>query len=310
MSNPLMRTDIANAVTAGLDDVFWNSADDVPQQYEEIFGSETVDGQFYQALSFAGFGQIPKSGEGIGLTYDSPVEGFKANIEPDVYKLGCRITREAYDDERYGMLKKVPAELAKSFRYTKNVVVFNMLNNGFSASYTFADGSPLFGDTVTYAHTLKNGSLTYNRPQNAGVDLNKETLKGALIDLRRTLDDRGKLWNIGLLGMGVTLFVPLELQDTAYALANSEKDPETANNGLNWLKSVKINVAVGDFITDPDAWFVVATKKAHRIKVFNRTPLETDSDREFQTGCLLYSGYERYIAYPEDFRGIWVIPGA
>ena len=310
MSNPLMRTDIANAVTAGLDDVFWNSAADVPAQYDEIFGDQKVDGQFYQTLPFSGFGQIPKSGEMVPLTYDAPKEGYKGNIEPDVYKLGCRLSREAYDDERYGMLKSVPAELAKSFKYTKNVVVFNMLNNGFSASPTYADGVPLFGDTVTYAHPLKNGSVSYNRPQNAGVDLNKETLKGALIDLRRTLDDRGKLWNIGILGMGVTLFVPLELQDIAFSLVNSEKDPESANNAMNWLKKVKIDVAVGDFINDPDAWFLVANKKAHKIKVFNRIPLDTDSDREFGTGCLLYSGYERYIPYPEDWRGIWGSAGA
>ena len=310
MSNPLMRTDIANAVTAGLDDVFWNAADDDTPQYVEVFGEEKADGQFYQALPFAGFGLIPKSGEAQALTYDSPKEGYKATVEPDVYKLGCRISREAYDDERYGMLKRVPAELANSFKYTKEVVVFNLLNNGFSASYTYADGEPLFGDATTYSHPLKNGGVAYNRPANAGVDLNKETLKGALIDLRRTLDDRGKLWKRGILKQGVTLLVPLELQDTAYALANSEKDPDTANNGLNWLKTVKINVMVGDFVTDPDAWFVFANKKIHRIKAFNRIPLDTDSDREFSTGCLLYSGYERHIPYPEDWRGAWGSPGA
>ena len=310
MANPLMRTDIANAVTAGLDDVFWDAADDVPAQYEEVFGSQQCDGQYYQALPFTGFGVIPKSNEGTPLTYDSPAEGYKATVEPDVYKLGCRITREAYDDERYGMLKRTPQELAKSFRYTKNVVMANLLNNGFSASYTFADGSPLFGDATTYLHTLKNGQTDANRPVNAGVDLNKESLKGALIDLRRTLDDRGKFWNIGVLSYGVTLFVPLELEDEAYALTKSEKDPESANNAMNWLKEKKINVVVGDFLNDPDAWFVLASKKIHRVKAFNRIALDTDSDREFQTGCLLYSGYERYIPYPEDWRGAWGSPGA
>ena len=310
MANPLMRSDIANAVTAGMDDVFWDSAADVPEQYKDVFGEEKMDGQYYQALPFFGFGQVPKSNEATALTYDSPGEGYKATVESDVYKLACRISREAYDDERYGMLKATPKELAKSFRYTKNVVMANLLNNGFSDSYVFADGEPLFGDATTFTHPLKNGGTDYNQPSAGGVDLNAATLMGALIDLRRTLDDRGKFWNIGALSSGVTLYIPLELQDVAFALTRSEKDPESAKNAMNWLKNEKITVKVGDFLTDPDAWFVVCNKSIHRVKCFNRILLDTDSDREFSTGCLLYSAYERYVAYPETWRGIWGSSGA
>ena len=310
MANPLMRTDIANAVTAGLDDVFWDSAADTPAQYADVFGEETVDGQYYQALPFYGFGQVPESGEGTAITYDSPGEGYKATVEPDVYKLGCRITREAYDDERYAMLKTVPKELAKSFRYTKNVIAFNILNNGFSDSYVFADSEPLFGDATLYTHPLKNGGTDYNRPASAGTDLTKAAFKTALIDLKRTLDDRGNYWDIGILSKGVTLVVPLELQDKAYELINSDLDPESANNAKNWIRNIKISVFVADFLTDPDAWFVIANKSVHRIKVFNRIALDTDADREFSTGCLLYSGYERYVPYAESWRGSWGSPGA
>ena len=310
MGNPLMRAEIANAVTAGLNEVFWNSAATVPAQYEKVLGSETMDGQYYKALPFYGFGQVPKSSEAKILTYDSPGEGYEATVESDIYKLGCRISREAYDDERYGMLKKVPSELAKSFGYTKNVIAFNILNNGFSDSFVFADGEPLFGDGTTYTHPLKNGGTDSNRPTSAGVDLNAESLKNAMIDLKRTLDDRGNLWDIGILSEGITIGIPLELQDIAFGLVNSDLDPESAKNTANWLKSQKISIEVLDFVTDPDAWFLFAGKNKHRVKVFTRIVLDTDSDREFSTGCLLYSGYERYVAYAEDWRGVWGSPGA
>lgn len=310
MGNPLMRSDIANAVSAGMDDVFWNTANKMPKQFEDVFGSVPCDSQYYYSLPFYGFGQVPKSGEATAVTYDSPGEGYKATAEPDVYKLACRVSREAYEDERYNMLKSIPKELSKSFVNTENIVAFTLINNGFNDSYTFADREPLFGDATTYAHPLKgSGGLGYNRPASAGTDLDATSLMAGLIALRRTLDDRGGYWNISLLSDGVTLMVPLELQDVAYALVKSQLDPESAMNAENWLRGINIKVYVCDFLTDPDAWFLIANKSNHRIKMFNRIPLESNSDRESTTGCLVFGGYQRYIPYPEDWRGIYGNPG-
>jgi hypothetical protein len=311
MSNPLMKEDIANAVAAGMDDTFWNSAEDVENEFMDVFGEQAIGGDSYQTLPMTGFGRVPKSSQAAAITYDSPIEGYLSTIRSDIYKLAARVSREAYDDERYGFLNSIPEELARSFKITENMVCAEFLQGGHSdvAANVLADGEPLFGDGTTYTHPLKNGGTDYNRPATAGAPLNKETLRAAIIDIKRTLDDRGKFRNLSVANSGIVLAVPQELEATAYGLIMSDKDPETANNTANWLKQQKIRIKVLNYQTDADMWSVFAEKSKHKVKIYRRIALDTDSDREFSTGCLIFSGYTRYIVSAAEWRFVWSSPG-
>lgn len=305
----LTTGNIPNLLTARLDMVFRNEAKSIPKQWEGIFGTENATGSTFDATSTYGFGLVPKSSEGAALTYDKPGEGYKSTSTIDLFKLGFKITREAYDDERYGQMKDMAAELAKSFIYTKNVNAANIFNNGFSDSYVYADSEPLFGDATLYTHPLKKtGGVDYNRPANAGVDLNKASLTAAINDIRATLSDSGKLWQIGL--RPTQLIVHPDNEAKAYELLNSAQDPEGANNTENWLKTIKLVPVVNDFLTDPDAWFLSCGSSVNKLKLFQRVALETSSEVDFNTDAMLYKGYERYLFGAIDWRGVWGSSGS
>lgn len=305
----LTTGNIPNLLTARLDMAFRNEAKSIPKQWEGLFGTETATGSTFDAISTYGFGQVPESSEGAPLTYDKPGEGYKSTSTIKLYKMGFKITREAFDDERYGQMKDMASELSKSFIYTKNVKAANIFNNGFSDSYVYADSEPLFGDATLYTHPLKKtGGVDYNRPENAGVDLNKASLKDAINAVRATLSDSGKLWQVGL--RPSVLLVHPDNEAKAYELISSQLDPEGANNTENWLKTVKLQVVVNDFLTDPDAWFLLCGKETHKLKLFQRVGLETDSEVDFNTDSMLYKGYERYIFGAIDWRGTFGSSGA
>jgi len=300
----LTTGNIPHLLTSRLDMAFSNEAKSIPKQWEGLFGTETATGSTFDAQPTYGFGQVPESSEGAALTYDTPGEGYNSSSVIKLYKLGFKITREAFDDERYGQMKNMAGELAKSFIYTKNVNGANIFNNGFSDSYVYAYSEPLFGDATLFTHPLKKtGGTDYNRPETAGVDLNAASLKDAINAVRATLSDSGKLWQPGL--RPSVLLVHPDNEEKAYQLVASIKTPENANNSENWIKTLSLQVVVNDFLTDPDAWFLLCGTNIHKLKLFQRIGLETDSEVDFNTDAMLYKGYERYRFGAIDWRGTW-----
>lgn len=303
----ISRSSIANAVTPGLNEVFYNSLKTVPKQHTEIFSISTSNKKTEYDLPLYGFGLAIKKDEGTNITYDDPGEGYKSTYTHDSWALGFKITEEAYDDELYGMMAQMASKLALSMAYTKEVNGASILNNGFNDSFPGADAEPLFGDATAYTHPLKDtGGTDKNRPS-TNVDLSMSALKSALIDFRATLDDQGLVWQVGL--QPKFLVVPPDLEDTANELIKSEKDPETMLNTINVMRK-RLTVVVNDFITDTDAWYLLADKNTHKLKLLQRKPLRTESADDFDSGDMKYKAIERYIFGHSDWRGTYGCPGA
>jgi hypothetical protein len=184
---------------------------------------------------------------------------------------------------------------------TKQVKAVNPLINGFG-SFTSGDGTALFATThPTIAGTVSN---TLTTP----ADLNETSLEQSLIDIAAMTDERG----LKIAARGIKMIIPSELQFTAERLMKTEQRVGTADNDINAIRSMGMipqGYRVNNFLTDPDAFYII-TDVPNGMKMFDRSPIKTAMEGDFDTGNVRYKARERYSFGVSDFRGIFASPGA
>jgi hypothetical protein len=176
------------------------------------------------------------------------------------------------------------------------------LNNGFSTSYLGGDGSPLFSTThATIAGSFQNTLTT-------AADLNETSLEQSLIDIANFTDERG----LKVAAQGTKLIVPVQLQFTAERLMKSAGRVGTSDNDINAIKNMGMvsgGYTVNHFLTDTDAFFI-KTDAPNGMKYFERSPIRTSMEGDFDTGNVRYKARERYSFGWSDPRGVYGSPGA
>jgi hypothetical protein len=86
----------------------------------------------------------------------------------------------------------------------------------------------------------------------------------------------------------------------------------TADNDINAIKSMGLipeGYSVNHYLTDTDAFFLL-TDAPNGLKMFNRSPIKTAFEGDFETGNVRYKARERYSFGFSDPRGIYGSPGA
>ena len=215
------------------------------------------------------------------------------------------LTEEAVEDNLYDRLSgRYTKAMARSMAHTKQVKGASVLNNGFTGgNYAGGDGVALFST----AHPTALSSNYANTPA-TGADLNETSLEQGIIDIAAFIDERG-------LKVALTarkLVVPKELQFTAERLMKSTLRTATADNDINAIKSMGLipeGYAVNHYLTDTNAWFLI-TDAPNGLKMFQRAPIKTAFEGDFDTGNVRYKARERYSFGWSDPRGAYGSPGA
>ncbi len=70
-----------------------------------------------------------------------------------------------------------------------------------------------------------------------------------------------------------------------------------------------VGAVVNHFLTDSDAFFS-KTDAPNGFKLFNRTPIKTAMEGDFDTGNMRYKARERYSFGVSDPLGIYGSPGS
>jgi hypothetical protein len=138
--------------------------------------------------------------------------------------------------------------------------------------------------------------------------LNETSLEDAIISIAAYTDERGLL----IAARPRRLIVPPNLMFVATRILDSELRVSTANNDINAIKnngSIPEGYAVNHYLTDNNAWYLI-TDVPNGMKHFERTPLETSMDGDFDTGNVRYKARERYSFGVSDPLGIYGSPGA
>jgi hypothetical protein len=299
----ISRNQLVKELEPGLNALFGLEYKQYENQSSEIYTTESSDRAFEEEVMLSGFASAQVKPEGSGVTYDNAQETFTARYTNETIALAFAITEEAIEDNLYDRLaSRYTKALARSMAQTKQVKAANVLNRAFNSSYTGGDGKELCAtDHAIIAGTEQNELTT-------AADLNETSLEQALIDIAALTDERG----LKIAAKGVKMIIPSALQFTAERLMKSAGRVGTADNDINAVKSLGMisqGYAVNNFLTDTDAWFI-KTDVPNGMKHFERTPLTTKMEGDFDTGNVRYKARERYVFGWSDWRGIFGSPGA
>ena len=287
----------------GLNALFGLEYDRYENQNAEIFETESSDRAFEEEVMLGGFANASVKPEGQGIVYDDAQETYTARYTNETVALAFALTEEAVEDNLYDKIStRYTKALARSMANTKQVKGSNVLNNSTTAGFTGGDGVVL----LSAAHPTLSGNQT--NLLGTAADLNETSLETALIEIANMKDERGL--KIALRGM--KLILPVNLQFVAERLLNSAGRVGTADNDINAIKSMGMvpqGYVINNFLVDTDAWYV-KTDAPNGLKHFNRAPIRTAMEGDFDTGNVRYKARERYSFGWSDWRGIFGTPGA
>ena len=301
----ISRNQLVKELEPGLNALFGLEYKQYENQSAEIYTTESSDRAFEEEVMLSGFANAYVKPEGSGVAYDTAQETFTARYTNETIALAFAITEEAIEDNLYDRLaSRYTKALARSMSQTKQVKGAAPLNNGLPSlsSFTSGDGQQLFSTShPTIAGTFQNTLTTQ-------ADLNETSLEQALIDIAAMTDERG----LKIAAKGVKMIVPPANQFTAERLMKSQGRVGTADNDINAVKSLGMiaqGYRVNNFLTDTDSWYIT-TDVPNGMKHFNRAPLTTKMEGDFDTGNVRYKARERYVFGVSDPRGIFGVEGA
>jgi len=298
------RAQLAKELEPGLNALFGMEYDRYDNQHTEIYETESSDRAFEEEVMIVGFGNASIKGEGNAVEYDNATEGFTARYAHETVALAFSLTEEAVEDNLYDRLgSRYTKALARSMANTKQIKAAAVLNNAFSSSFTGGDGQAL----VSNAHPLGGGGTASNRPT-AYADLNETSLEDALINVSTLVDDR----NLTIALQGRKLIVPPALQFVADRLLQTPGRVGTSDNDINAIKNMGMvpeGYVVNNYLTDTDAWFL-KTDCPDGFKHFERSPMQTSLEGDFDTGNMRYKARERYSFGYSNWRAVFASQGA
>jgi hypothetical protein len=282
----ISRAQLVKELEPGLNALFGLEYKQYGEQWSEIFDTESSDRAFEEEVMLAGFANAAVKPEGQGVQFDQAQETFTARYTNETIALAFAITEEAIEDNLYDRLAS---------RYTKKGAA--VLNNAFDANFAGGDTKALCAnDHPTLAGQFSNELTT-------PAELNETSLEQSLIDIAAFTDERG----LKIAAQGVKLVIPSALQFTADRLMNSAGRTGTADNDINAIRNMGMisgGYVVNNYLTAAKKFFI-KTDVPNGLKHFNRSPIKTSMEGDFDTGNVRYKARERYVFGFSDPRGVF-----
>jgi phage major head subunit gpT-like protein len=309
----------------GLRKVFFNTYKEIGEQFSKVFKVETSNKAIETDLRLGGFGLFEKKDSAGSVTFQDPTGSQALQYIHEEFASGFTVERKLIDDEQYNQINKMSSNLGRAARATIETQAATVLNNAFTVNGW--DGVPLISGT----HKRLDGKFQSNLlGRNVNVDtgattdgttgtpqfgavyngaLSDRNLKGALVQARAQVDDRG----IKIQVQPKKLVVPAALEFIAKTILQSSgisilgtgwANSTTVDNANsdNVIKS-RLEVVVMDYLTSDTAWFVIDPDVAE-LNFFWRKKLEFKNEDEFNTMQARYRGYMRFSVGYSDYRGI------
>ena len=300
----ISRSQLVIELEPGLNALFGMEHARYDNEWKEIFATENSDRAFEEEVELSGFGNAKVKDEGESVEFDDAQEAFTSRYTHETIALAFSITEEAVEDNLYDSLSsRYTKALARSMANAKEVKGANVLNRAFNSSYTGGDGLEL----CSTAH-LTVGGGTYKNELSTAADLNETSLEQAMIDIAGFIDNRG----LKVAVKARKMIIPVNLQFIAERLLKTDLRVGTADNDINASKSMNVvpeGYTINHYLSDTDAFFII-TDAPNGLKYFNRAPVKTSMEGDFNTGNVKYKARERYSFGWSDPRGIFGSPGA
>jgi hypothetical protein len=311
MSAPVaMRSQFSHlfgpAMLPVLEELFMSEYDMHPSRREQLFKVVPWDRDIWQSSEIHDLDLFAAIDEGAEYSFKRSKQGASKTLTVSKYGLGVSVSEEMVEDGKFDLLADMIKKLAKSARESQEIQAMDIFNSGFSGgTHTTADGVSVFNS----AHTLPSGSTFRNIPS-AAADLSTTSLATAIQDFEtQFVGDSGIIYNI----KPKILFVHSSNRLYAREVTGSDLKADTADNNMNSLREEGLVVVSSPHLTDPDAWFLLASPEETGLRIIQRKPIETKAagpDVGFSTDSILYkSRYREAIGVTHPY-GIYGNAGA
>jgi hypothetical protein len=310
----MVRGEYAQLMAPGLRKVFvqWSDTEQRGLEYPAVFNVESMTAAYEDELEFAGTGPTPIKFENSPVFYTALIQGGTIRAIPLTYAIAARSSFELQDDDQYNVIKQIPQALARSNRFTEEMVPWNLINLGFSTVKSidgvslFNNQHPLLGGTAAtnYGPGLSNiisapGTFP-NRPA-TDIDLSFAGIQLMTNQFERMVDGVG----IPIVYKPKSILVAPANRFLSRELLGSPGKPGTATNEINSLLGEDLGYMVGHYLTSDSAWFGLCDKQYHHLKFKWRMKPVMDYDDDFDTGALKQKSTMRFTAVPANWLGTW-----
>ena len=286
----------------GLRKIFFETYDELPEQFSKIYNVNTSNSATETDYGMGAFGDWTERTDELSVVdYAKISEAGEVTYRHKAFTKGFMISRELYDDEKYGQMKKMAKALARAGRAKVEKDAVQPLLKGFqggTGTIKGRDGLELFHK----AHTLVDSEATCSNMLEK--ELNEASLKEAIQMMASQKDEAGNLVQM----KATKLIVPPALEDTALRLLHSTQLPGTNHNDTNEYLKDKLQVVVMDYLGataggNDKCWFLQDGNR-HELNFFWRVKPEFKNEEDFDTFVAKYRGYMRYSLGFSDWRGM------
>lgn len=292
----MVRGAFSNNLAPGFRKVTFETYKERPNEGAALVNMEKSSRAYEEDYPIAGFGTLINKPEGSSVTYQDAIQGAIKRYQWTTYGLGFRVTVEMMEDDLYGIMgNRMSKALGRSARNNLEIVQHAPYNSAFDTGVVGWVSGESLCDT---SHALIRGGTLSNRSA-TDADFDLLSLQAALEHFHGLTDESG-IPNV---------FIP---QIVVYSIGDhwmvnqvlrSQKLPGSDFNDINQIANEGLTSHLSHYMTDTDAWFVLASEKD--INYFDRrTPTFTNSD-DFHTGDALFKLTRRNGSGFSDWRGVW-----
>ncbi len=276
-----------------LDEIFFDHLEQAEDPRAKLFNMESTDREIVQKASVTSLGLFNQISEAQQAPKDNFNQSYNKTYTVFKYAKAIGISDEMISDDRYDMISKMVKSLAKSARETQLVAAMNIFNNSF-ASETSWDGVAI----ISASHPTEVGNQSNIQ---TAADLSYSSLATAEQQFRQFTDNRGKK----LLLKPKILLVSESDRQNALEIVQSPYKAGTANNNINALGADGgLTVISSPYLSDSDAWFLLADPMDHGLRIVDRQSLNTKMDEDVLAGVLYYKAQYRQALGCDEWRGI------
>lgn len=295
----MTRGSLANLLAPGFRKIVFEAYKEKAEEGSKLVNMNTSKRAYEEDFPISGFGTLIAKPEGTSITLQDVIQGSIKRYTHSPYGLGFRLTEEMKDDDLYDITgARMSRGLGRSARNNFEVVAHAPYNNAFSTSFPgFVSGEAL----CSASHALLRGGTASNT---ASSDLALAGLQAAIEHFHGLVDESG----LPMMMTPKRLVVSASFWWTAQQLLKSQYLPGGSNNDINELANQGITPHLTHYITDADAWFLLAD--THDVNYFDRKKPTFSAAEDWDTGDSKFKVTRRNSSGWGGWRGVYGNPGA
>lgn len=300
---PIVRGQNAELLAGGLNNFTFQKLRERPEEYRRYNDVRDSRRAYEDDFDMGGLGPLAKKSELGPTQLDEPTKLGGVRFFHETFALGFAVSQEMRDDEQYGLINRLSGALGRSSRITTELYGHDVLNNGFSAAkYVGRDGKALFATD----HPIVSAGGVYANKPTVDVDLSEAAIEAGIAAFDYMVDER----NITTELSPSILLVTAGDRMLAKRLMNSAGFPGTNNNDINPLTDEGITVMVSHWLTDRDAWFLLARPDETGLKFYWREMPDTKTWDDDNADATFHKIRQRHSNGFTDWRGAYGSQGA